>query len=168
MKKMISLLLAGLLALSLVGCSLLAEQPDTVRFYYRRTDIAYSDDGSGVIASESRELSVRGDDLEHLLPLYFHGPLDAGLRSPFATGTSVTQLDTADDALIITLDTQPLEGLDRTIACACLAQTCFDLLEVSRVCVEMPGPDGDITSTVIQRDNVLLTDAVLSPTETTR
>lgn len=167
MKKIRIIILTGLIAATMLGCKLLDQQEDTLHFYYRVAELSFSGSQTDVIASESRNLSIQRDNLRHLLLLYFHGPLDQNLRAVFPIGTAVTNLETDEDTLIITLDTDASlpQGVDWTVACVCLAKTCFELVDVAQIQIEVA--DDPALSTLLTRDNVLLSDSILTPTEST-
>lgn len=151
----------------LSGCTALEQNQDSVLFYYQQANIAYSETDSAVIAAESRNLSADQVDLRQLLMLYFHGPTDSSLRSPFPIGTTVSKLQTRDDGtLMITLNSEPQQsqGLSWTIACTCLAKTCLHLTDADQIQIEV---DGLSESTMlISRDNVILSDPIATSDET--
>lgn len=168
MKRLYSFVLVGLILTALLGCDV-RKSEDAVLFYYRKTNISTSGGDTGVIAPEARDVSVSRDDLEHLLTLYFLGPLEAGLQSPFVDGTTVADIERLPDMLVITLDStsQQTQGLEWTVACTCLAKTCFELADVASVQVKIPSDnDSPGISTEICRENIILSDGIPSSTET--
>ena len=170
MKKMIAAVAILLMVFGLWGCkSWPMFQDDTVSFYYQRIDYTYGED-DGVIAAEGRELVGYRDNLRYLLALYFHGPQDTNLCSPFPSGTAVVDIRTEDTTLIVTLSPAlaQLEDLDLTIACTCLARTCFEFVDAEEILIEsQPGEDGSAVHVTITRDQYLLTDSIPSQTEPT-
>ncbi len=135
MKKMLRFLLLVCLLLSLGACSFDDPIENPVEFYYpRRADAYLYGSSDGVITGETRDVGGAGD-LKYLLTLYLQGPLDEFLVSPFPSGS--TLLDVRTDAREITLILDAhfatLSGLDQTIACVCLARTCFGYTDAQSV-----------------------------------
>jgi len=160
MKKILALMLAALLALSLWGCNSPEQQDDSVSFYYQRAggEYLYGQE-DGVIAAEPRDISGNRDNLNYLLTLYFHGPLDPALIAPFPADTTLVELVNEGSILKITLSNTfaQLENMELTIACTGLAKTCFDLCDAETVLIETE--NGSI-SIMITRDNYLLIDSI--------
>lgn len=171
MKRLTALGLALIVAFGLWGCKSWSEkQNEAVCFYYQRIDYSYGEEDS-VIAAETRELSGYRDNLRYLMTLYFHGPQDPGLFSPFPSGISVVDIRTEDDTLVVSLNSalNQLQDLDLTIACTCLARTCFELADVQQILIESPPTeDGSFVSISISRDQYLLTDSIPSTTSPTQ
>ena len=172
MKRLIPLLLAFLL---LTGCAFSGNKlKDPVTFYYLRnaTDSTAYDDffAKGVISSEEREASGHGDDLEYLLTVYFRGPLDQGLISPFPLGCRILEMQKAENELTLLLNPILSEksDLDVTLACACLAKTCLDLADVDTVRIEARNLEDKLLFTrTFTRDNMLLQDDYNQPVNNT-
>ena len=140
MKRLISLLLMVLL---LTGCAFSGNQmKDPVTFYYPRstTDSNVYDDffAEGVIGSEIREASGYSDNLAQMLTVYFKGPLDQSLRSPYPFGCGILKMQQTDAELTLMLNPFLAEksDLEITLACACLAKTCFELTDVDTIRIE--------------------------------
>ena len=172
MKRLIALLLAVFL---LSGCALSGNRMnDPVTFYYLRES---SNDGNhdafffeGVIGSEIREASGKGNNLEYLLTLYFRGPLDPELVSPFPLGCRVVEINLDNNELTLLLN--PILGeksdLDITLACACLARTCLDLTDADTVRIESKNlEDKVLFSRVFTEDSFFLSDDYIQPVEST-
>ena len=160
MKKAIAWILLFLLFLPLCACGNTEQNPPLV-FYYPWADLEEAmrqDPACTAIASEEREVSGNRDNLRYLLTLYFRGPLDPGLTSPFPSGTVVVNALLEDGNLTVTLSNSftHLKDMDRTVACVCLAKTCFGLSDAQSVIIETDDPDISITVT---RDNYLLEDS---------
>ena len=125
--KYICLILVVFLLFSLFfGCS----QPDTgstPTFYYLHTKPEYGSEAS-VIGSESRYNAGENSQLRYLLALYFSGPINDSLRSPFPKGSAILDLWEEDLSLHLTMNGAfaKLSGMDMTRACACIALTVFD------------------------------------------
>lgn len=171
MKRIIGWMLTLLLVAVLFGCQFPnSKTKDSVSFYYQRSGGNYvygSEDA--IIAPESREISGSRDNLRYLLTLYFHGPLDSALVSPFPSGTALADLQVEETSLTITLNSHfaQLEGINLTIACTCLARTCFDLTDAEAVEIKAsPANGGAAVSVTITRDNVLLVDSIPETTPT--
>ena len=154
MKKAAILLL--ILSVLLCGCSFGASGKESVEFYFLRTSFVYGAE-DGVVAAETRE---RSGDLNYLLSLYLRGPLDDELESPFPAGCKIVELRQDSKTLRITFDASfsQLEGLDRTLACACLAKTCFGLSDAQEIRIDADAPEGSAASITIRRDSLLLED----------
>ena len=162
MKRYIALLLA--LILLLPGCHRQKAEDDTVTFYYRRSEVQYGSADS-IIAAEERTLS---GDLTLLLSAYFRGPEDDSLILPFPAGTRLLETVQKDSTLTLTLSSEfsQLEGMDLTVACACISSTCFAITEAHQVKITTPAI-GDTPSSVftLTRDSLLLFDEVQETTE---
>jgi len=95
----------------------------------------------------------RLDNISRLLAFYFSGPLDPGLTSPFPAGCKV--LAVHQDEGQLTVSVNPIlaaqSELDITVACACLAMTCFEIIEAEQITVVC----GD-RSVTIRKDNLLM------------
>ena len=155
MKKTFCLFLALVLLLGICGC----RRSDDVRYYYPRTEVQYGI-SDGVIASETRNMDRDDFDLTYLLKLYLEGPVSQELYSPFPTGTALESLSYAGGQLFIVLS-EPfatLENLDYTIACICIASTCFELTEADTVTVKTQH-----TSITLTPDLLALEDTAAAP-----
>ena len=155
MKKLMSLLLVLTLCLSLTAC---ADKNAVTYYYVRREDEYLYGTADGVMVGEAREAAGHADDLRYLLTLYFHGPVSENLKSPFPIGTQLVELAQEEDCLNIRLTSMfsVLEGADLTLACACLARTCFDLTDAQTVSIMAMGRE--TVSMTIERDSLLLVD----------
>ena len=155
MKKLLALLLILSMVLGLAACA----SRSAVTYYYVRTSGDYQYGVTdGVIVGESREAAGHVDDLRYLLILYFHGPVSDHLRSPFPSGTTLDEVTREGDALHISLSSivSVMDGTDLTLACACLARTCFDLTDVQSVTIFSEGLGA--VSMTLTRDSLLLVD----------
>ena len=164
MKKFLALLLVIAISLSLAACA----SSSAVTYYYVRNESEYlygiSD---GVLVGESREAAGHVDDLRYLLILYLHGPVSDNLTSPFPAGTKLVELTREDDALTVQLTSMftILEGTDLTLACACLARTCFALTDVETVTILAMGLE-TVSMTLARDDLLLMDDSAAYMTET--
>ena len=157
MKRTIAILL--LTALLLSGCASGSELEDNPTFYYLRREILYGSD-DGVIAGEARELAS-DLPLADLLSLYMAGPAEEGLILPFPADTRITDVQIAGNTVTLTLSAEMagLQGMDLSIACACLGYTCFSLTDAETVTIKAPaGKRGIQVLYTVTRDSFLLYD----------
>ena len=156
MRKIIALMLAVFLLFSLTGC---LETTDTATFYYARHEDSYLYGlDNGVISGEERDVTGHRGDLKYLLTLYLHGPTMEYLHSPFPSGLMLRSVERVDDTLHVELSASltMLTGTDLTLACACLAQTCFSLTDAEAVTISSEGLG--FVSMTLTRDSLLLAD----------
>ena len=163
MKRTVALLL---LILVLAGCAFKGTgMNEPLTFYYPRTQPdanTYGDFYSeGIIGSEKREVSGHLDNMNYLLSVYFSGPLDSNLSSPFPMGCRILETALEDGKMTILLN-PVLAGksdLDITVACACLAKTCMELTEAEAVQIESRNlEDKVLFSRTFTKDNLFLRD----------
>ena len=161
MKKILSLCLIGVLLCALLGCSQESEKSEnTADFYYLRTSYIYSTE-DGIIAPEARDTSSRSSTMLQLLTLYLQGPLDDQLRSPFPAGCSLLDVSRDGSTLCVTLDSgfSKLQDMELTLACACMAKTCFSLFDVTQVQIQSLDAKGEeAVNVVLSIDSLLLYD----------
>ena len=161
MKKILSILT---LLLLLTGCS---GNDQDIRFAYRQTDLSY---GSldAVIGWETREAPGKEDDMQYLLTLYLEGPLDDTLTSPFPKGTALESVTFSSDTMYVTLSEvyAGLDGMEHTVASACIAQTCFHLTKVQTVVIKCNSQEFGNKSITLTRDSLVLTDDATAPVTT--
>ena len=163
MRKIIALILAAILMISLTGC---LQSTDTATFYYTRYEDSYVYGmDNAVIAGEYRDITGHRGDLKYLLTLYFHGPTMEHLRSPFPSGLVLRSVERVDQTLHVELSASltMLTGTDLTLACACLAQTCFGLTNADAVTISSDGLG--FVSMTLTKDSLLLVDDTPIPTE---
>ena len=167
MKRRLCILLIGVLMLALTACT--RESMDSqVPFYYIQAEFDYGMP-DGVIASEFHDLSGHQNDLRYLLALYLQGPSDPELRLPFPSGTILVDLTQERREVTITLSSTAamLEGTDLTIACACLAETCFAISDVQQVHIQsLASASGQIVDAIFTRDSLLLPGYEILPEDT--
>lgn len=165
MKKRHSIYLIIILLLSLCSCAAEQQQPEgSVAFYYQKNSIdpAASD---GVISKDYQVLSASSSDHTAVLNAYLQGPVSDPLHRVFPMGITLISLDIqnkqADVVLGGTFDT--LEGMERTIFCACLTLTVCDLTGVRQVSIyrEQDAPEGEPVSVMRPEEIVLLDDCKL-------
>ncbi len=141
MRRCLIFLLGLSILFSLIAC--VAEAPDltaSTNFFYRRVEPDY-DAVDGMIASERRNILGVEDNLKAMLQLYFDGPQDAALISPFPKNLTVSHIWQQDTGILLDLspELQTMSGIDLTLACACISMTCFDLTEAETVSLRVPG-----------------------------
>ncbi|MBQ8238663.1 MAG: hypothetical protein IJZ39_11020 [Oscillospiraceae bacterium] len=155
MKRLISLLLLLALVVSLAACA----DENAVTYYYVRDEEEYLYGAAdGVMVGERRSAAGHVDDLRYLLILYFHGPVTDYLKSPFPSGTNLEELVQQEDSLDIRLSgiVSMMEGADLTLACACLARTCFGMTDVQSITIHAESLN--TVSITFTRDSLLLVD----------
>ena len=155
MKRSLALLLSLCLAISMTACA----RQNTVTYYYVRDPMEYQyGTADGVMVGESREAGSHADNLRYLLILYFHGPVSDYLESPFPSGTTLEELTRDGDRLDIRLSgvVAIMDSTDLTLACACLARTCFDMTDAQSVTISAKFTEA--VSVTIHRDSLLLVD----------
>ena len=160
MKRFLALFLILALLAGFAACS----ETEAVTFYYLRNESAYQfGTPDAVIAGESREAAGHVHDLRYLLILYLHGPVNENLHSPFPSGTSLVNLEQHGTALTIRLSSiaSAMKGTDLTLACACIARTCFEITDAQSVTVISTG-FGNVAMT-LTRDSLLLVDNTADP-----
>ena len=158
MKRMILLVLLS--ALLLTACHGGSKDAEEVTFYYLRSEIAYGSEDS-VIAPEVREIPAGEQDLSYLLDLYMQGPTEAALVLPLPAGTQITghHVEGGTLTVIFSAELSSLEGMDLSIACACIGYTCFSLTNAEAVRIEAPAATfGNPVSCTVTRDTFLLFD----------
>lgn len=121
MKRLLTFVLIGCLLLSGCGATSSPSDGNHVLFYYEQRG-ASELSADAMIASESR--STYAGALGPLLELYFRGPTQDDLISPFPDGTEVISVS-QEDGTELTLSSTffSLQGVDLAVACACLART---------------------------------------------
>lgn len=133
MKRIIPIALLLTLTLCCLGCQ---SKNDTQHaFYYLRTEetIAYGKEDA-LIAAVPQEF---GPDMEldTIVQLYLEGPVEEKLRSPFPRGTYLLSTAADDETLTLVLSPEfsTLDGIQLTLAGACLAATCRDLTGFEKI-----------------------------------
>ena len=170
MKQWISLLLIAVFLLAATGCVRQTTPPELpVTFYYLAADTVY-DGESTVLHKEIRDAAEYESDLVGLMDLYLKGPVSETFRSPFPRGVTVTRYAATANMINLELSSEfaQLSGINLTLACACLANTLFDLTELERVQILVTDAqlDGQ-TSITLDRDDILYWDDSSRADETT-
>lgn len=161
--KHICLILAVFLLISLFsGCS----QPtsaDAPTFYYLKAEPEYGSNGS-VFGSESRHNIDGNTQLRYLLALYFNGPIDNALQSPFPKGSAILLQWTEDTCLHLTMNGAfaKLSGIELIKACACIALTVFSNSDAETTIIHYTEAATGISRNLeFTRDSLVLQDGLL-------
>lgn len=151
--------------LLLTGCSASGEWlKEPVTFYYVREN--YEKDMEQVVVPEVREAAGHREDLSYLLALYSMGPSQEDLQMLFPRNTTILPTERTQLSVELTLseNTQTMTDVDFTLASACLAMTCMELIDVQQVTVV--SGDRNIT---IREDNLMLYNSIVQkPQEETK
>ena len=145
MKKLLILVLFCSLVFSFIGCGSEDTTEDTpYLYYYLRADILYGAE-DGVISPEA--CGWENTDADTMLRLYLLGPNSEHLVSPYPAGTTLLSVKKSDNSLLVYLssDFTKLADLEYTLACACLAKTCFSLYDITEVTIRVEGTDHSTT-----------------------
>ena len=145
MRKLFVILLSLCIALSFLACGTEHdEEINQYHFYYLRSAILYGAE-DGVISCEFHERDHI--PAETLLKQYFLGPISEHLVSPYPIGTTLESVRVSNDSLLIFLSHEfsHLSDMEHTLACACLAKTCFSLFDVSVITIRVAGTDQSMT-----------------------
>ena len=134
MKRILVFALILCLVLPMFGCAWPGSSKESVSFYYQSRNYLHGKEGS-VLVAEQRDASGHSTDLEYLMRLYLMGPYDEALLSPFPQDLRITDIRMGQDTVILSMTEQlsTLTGIQRSIACSCLALTCLDLTDAESV-----------------------------------
>ena len=161
MKRLIGLFLLVLLFFSACGGD------DEIRFYYPKAEFDYRAE-SGIMESEVREAPGHEDDLNYLMAVYFEGPVDQELTSPFPRGTAMLEYSLSGNTLEMTMNESfaALDDLEHTIASACIAQTCFGLTDAEHIVIKYNSDRYGSKTINLSRDSLVMTDNAVDPSQT--
>ena len=172
MKRFTCLILALLLALSATACSArkpAAKVPVDYYYPYPMDEIAYNGQPT-IMDSEQRESLGHEGDWVYLLNEYFKGPVSDELVSPFPARLTVVSLEIIGDMVSLELSNPlgQLTGIDLTVACSCISQTCLGMIpEINKVQISAADTLLEGSKWVIMtRDSMMLLDDSAVPTET--
>lgn len=135
MKRIFPAVLAFILAIYCTGCEVEeVEYHSPVTFYYCTEELNYVSDSS-IIQVEERTVNCPPNDYKSIIQLYLAGPKERGLYCPFPKDLTVTELLVDGETTYITFSTNLsyLTGVDLTLACICIANTCFGLTHTQNV-----------------------------------
>ena len=170
MKRYIAFLLTLLTVFGLIGCTDSSSEDFIypVSFYYC-ANLDTTDNFNDIYVQEIHEGSPYINDRTGLLTQYLNGPYSENSENPFPAGLTLISIEQIGSTVHITLSEHisRLDGLDLTLACACLSMTLFDLCSCD--CVEIRANGSLLAgseSVTITKDDLVLTDAVISvPTD---
>lgn len=154
MKRFVCLIL--LFSMLLSGCHVLQGRiKEPVTFYYVSQN--YQENMGQVIVSEVREAAGHRYDLPYLLALYSMGPSDEKLTTLLPRNVTILPVEHSEDGLVLSLldEIHALPDADFTLAGACLAMTCMELIDVEQVTVVCA--DRSIT---LNRENLMLSSMI--------
>ena len=162
MKRLLCIVLAILLLLSLAACSQGNSEPRVpVTFYYRTLEYGL-EKGEKVISSEEREAFGHLEDYAYLVDMYLQGPTTENCISPFPAGTTLEQLDFMADTVLIQLSSHIslISGAELTVACVCLGKTVSQMTGMKSVRISAKGDllDGKEYITISKEDFRLIDD----------
>lgn len=173
MRRWPILLLILVILITGMGCTPKAAQPEKpVNFYYPAVTTVY-DGKTPVIQPEIRDGVGYEGGIAGLISLYLKGPSSDTLRSPFPQGVSVIRFSSTSNTATLELSQEfsQLSGIDLTLACACIANTLFDLTELDRVQIFAADSQLDGQASIsLDRDDIYYMDdptAGEAPAETT-
>lgn len=156
MRKIAALLL--LITMLFAACSVSGKKPDDpVTFYYHRAQLTYGSTDS-VIAGEIRDAADFSGDITRLLNAYLAGPGSDSFRETFPTGAKVVSFSHTGTSAEVVLSAAfaRLDGIELSIACACLAKTVMELTEVSTVTIRSATDDNEKAVYVTMNEASLL------------
>ncbi len=134
MKRLICALLCLCILLSFTACG--DRQESRCTFYYLRSDntIQYGQTDA-LIAPVEREFSYGELSLDELLQLYLNGPTEEDYRNIIPKGTYLLSTIQRTDLLVVVLSREfsTLDGIQLTLAGACLTATCHALTGLERI-----------------------------------
>ena len=172
MKRLTAALLLILTILSMTACAQEKELVYPVAYHYLRAPLETGEiwhgDTDSVIAPEIREGDGHQEDLSYLLNIYLLGPLDRNYRSPFPVGTALESIvvDGTQATVVLSRQFANHNGIDLTLACACLTMTVMDLTGAESVTISADGSQLDGKSSItMDRSSMILTDTATPEAE---
>lgn len=135
MKKILPTILVLLLTVCCTGCNNQVTKYSTpATFYYCVEKPSYATDSS-IIRSEERTINCPPNDYKAIMQVYLEGPKERKIYSPFPKDLTITELMIDGETTYITFSTNLsyLTGINLTLACVCIANTCFDLTHSQNV-----------------------------------
>lgn len=162
MRRNICFLCLLIILLGCCGCYT-SNQEDAqkpVVFYYCTDIISYEAD-HGVITTETRSIEDDSKELKDVLDLYFKGPVNEDLVSPFPAGLITEEITISDNRVQISLNStfSELNGLDSTLASICLVKTVQELTQADYVILSYENSlTGKRNNIAFDQDSYLLSD----------
>ena len=135
MKKLAFVILSIIFIVSASGCAGNDKYYDTVvTFYYCADKIDYTPDAS-VMQCEERIVDCPPNEYKTIMQIYLNGPEKHGMYSPFPSGLTISEFIVDGDTTYVTFseNLSYLSGVDLTLACMCIANTCFALTHTQNV-----------------------------------
>ena len=164
MKKRYCVYLIVTLLLSLCSCTVQNEPDGAVAFYYQRSSI-HPSQSDGVISRDLQVLTVDTGDYVAVLNTYLQGPMSDPLHRIFPIGITLISLDIQKKHASVVLGGtfSSLEGMERTIFCACLTLTVCDLTGAEQLSIyrEQDAADSEPVSVMRPEEIMLLDDCKL-------
>ena len=172
------LFLSGILTVLLLSCKdSLRETSDIDIVNQENENIDFVHHPCLIISSRDVTLhaNCENKNFTHDRFLAYRGDFNRGntetnfsLKSPFPSGCRIVEIRRESKTLHLTLDGvfAQLENLDLTLACACLAKTCFDMSDAQEVKIDAVAPDGNsIINITFNRDSLVLEDNSVLPSQ---
>lgn len=163
MKKVLSFLLIPALLLGLCACAAPRTEQALTQpfdFYYRSEQTDY-DAATGALGVETRDLGRSALTDEALVRLYLEGPQTEGLVSPFPPNVELLGVSAGGTLMTVRLSEEysRLQGVDASIADACIAKTLLGLSNVRRVrIVSLDQDGGELRSVTLDNGDIQLSD----------
>ena len=161
-----------LLVLLLAGCARLRSEPNglSMDFYYQAADAEF-DSPTGALGVEVRTFEgTQWPTFDEILNIYFQGPRESGLLSPFPAELECLSTSLDDGVLTVILSDafSSLTGINHSIASACLTNTLTQFQNVTGVCLETDAdPESEKDTVVLANSDFVLQDIGAINTETT-
>ena len=172
MKRLTAMILLVFLLLNLAACTQGNDLVCPVSYHYLRAPMAddqiFHGSADSVIAPEIREGDGYQNDLAHQIDIYLHGPLDDNFRSPFPVGTTLKTISVDGDhaSVVLSRHFANHNGMELSLACACLTMTVMELTGAESVTISVDGFQLDGKASVtMDRSNMILTDSATPETE---
>ena len=140
MRRIIAALLALVLLGSLMGCGASSSDTKEIVGYYRQAKTDFKNK-TGIVAAEPCRWYKDTMTVEAFLEQYFKGPESNELISPFPQEVRLKSYHNENGISTITLDGgyDRLDGISKSIACACLTKTLLQFPEIESVTVREAG-----------------------------
>ena len=161
-----------LLVLLFAGCSLFRSEPEglSMDLYFLAADAEF-DSPTGALGVETRTFEwTQWPTFDEILNVYFKGPQEDGLLSPFPAGLECLSTSLDDGVLTVILSDafSTLTGINQSIASACLTNTLTQFQNVTGVCLETrANPEAEHDTVVLAKSDFVLQDIGAVNTETT-
>ena len=171
MRKFHVFLILVLVLVFFSGCALLQGNKSelTMELYYQTSEAEFGSE-TGALGYETRALPwTQWPTFDELLNLYFEGPQDEQLISPFPDGLTCLSSSLDDGVLTVILSDEfdALTGIHKSVACACITSTLMQFSNVTGVCVETEkSADSNVETAVLTESDFVLRDIGAINTDT--